>query len=180
MGIFWDSEVVEHKQVTLREPPGGLDLALKNTSDMLSQWELRGYSQWSVIEKVTGRLIGCVGFTIRRDNGPVSISRLGRSALPMGQRLCDRGGDSRAGMGLGIHSDRPYRQPHRHPMMITGRRGSTEGINRLKIARQRARVSVRPSDRAARLSAWSKLEKRVSRAPAPRATSANAARCTLS
>lgn len=45
---------------------------------------------------------------------------------------------------------------------------------------QRARVSVRPSDRAARLSASSKLEKRVSRTPASRATSANAARCTLS
>ena len=31
MGISWDPEVVEQKQVTLREPPGGLDLALKNT-----------------------------------------------------------------------------------------------------------------------------------------------------
>ena len=37
MGIFWDPEVVERKQVTLREPPGGLDLALKNTDSMLRQ-----------------------------------------------------------------------------------------------------------------------------------------------
>jgi RimJ/RimL family protein N-acetyltransferase len=62
MGIFWDPEVVEQKQVTLREPPGGLDLALKNSTDMLRQWQLRGYGQWCVIEKVTGLVIGCVGF----------------------------------------------------------------------------------------------------------------------
>ena len=62
MGIIWDPEVVEQKQVTLREPPGGLDLALKNSNDMLRQWQLRGYGQWSVVEKVTGHVIGCVGF----------------------------------------------------------------------------------------------------------------------
>lgn len=62
MGIMWDPEVVEQKQVTLHEPPGGLDMALKNTSGMLRQWELRGYGQWSVIEKVTGQVVGCVGF----------------------------------------------------------------------------------------------------------------------
>jgi RimJ/RimL family protein N-acetyltransferase len=62
MGILWDPEVVERKQVTLLEPPGGLDLAVKNTKDMLRQWELRGYGHWSVIEKVTGHVIGCVGF----------------------------------------------------------------------------------------------------------------------
>jgi RimJ/RimL family protein N-acetyltransferase len=62
MGILWDPEVVERKQVTLHEPPGGLDLAVKNTSDMLRQWELRGYGQWSVIEKASGLVIGCVGF----------------------------------------------------------------------------------------------------------------------
>jgi RimJ/RimL family protein N-acetyltransferase len=62
MDILWDPEVVEQKQVTLREPPGGLDLALKNTGEMLRQWQLRGYGQWSVIEKATGQVIGCVGF----------------------------------------------------------------------------------------------------------------------
>ena len=62
MGILWDPEVVEQKQVTLREPPAGLDLALKNTSDMIRQWELRGYGQWSVVEKATGHVIGVVGF----------------------------------------------------------------------------------------------------------------------
>jgi RimJ/RimL family protein N-acetyltransferase len=62
MPIFWDPEVVERKQVTLHQPPGGLDLALKNTRDMLRQWELRGYGQWAVVDRVTGDVIGCVGF----------------------------------------------------------------------------------------------------------------------
>lgn len=62
MAIFWDPDVVEQKQVTLTEPPGGLDRALKNTNGMLRQWELRGYGHWCVIEKMTGQLIGCVGF----------------------------------------------------------------------------------------------------------------------
>jgi RimJ/RimL family protein N-acetyltransferase len=62
MGILWDPEVVQRKQVTLREPPGGLDLAVKNTSDMVRQWQRRGYGQWSVVEKRTGQVVGCVGF----------------------------------------------------------------------------------------------------------------------
>lgn len=62
MGILWDPEVVEQRQVTLREPPGGLELALKNVNAMLGQWERRGYGQWSVVEKATGQVIGCVGY----------------------------------------------------------------------------------------------------------------------
>ena len=62
MAVIWDPEVVEQKQVTLHQPPGGLDLALKNTDEMRRQWEVRGYGQWSVVEKLTGDVIGCVGF----------------------------------------------------------------------------------------------------------------------
>ena len=62
MDIFWDPEVVARKQVTLREPPAGIDLATRNTSDMIRQWELRGYGQWSVVEKASGEVVGCVGF----------------------------------------------------------------------------------------------------------------------
>jgi RimJ/RimL family protein N-acetyltransferase len=62
MGIIWDPEVVAQKQVTLFEPPGGLDLAMKNCREMIRQWELRGYGQWSVVEQATGQVIGCVGF----------------------------------------------------------------------------------------------------------------------
>jgi RimJ/RimL family protein N-acetyltransferase len=62
MTIVWDPDVVAEKQVTLTEPPGGLDLALRNTADMLRQWELRGYGQWCIVEKVTGDVVGVVGF----------------------------------------------------------------------------------------------------------------------
>lgn len=62
MAVLWDPEVVARKQVTLYEPPGGLDLALRNTDKMLRQWERRGYGQWSVVERATGQVIGCVGF----------------------------------------------------------------------------------------------------------------------
>jgi len=62
MGIFWDPEVVERKQVTLREPPGGLDRALKNIEAMLRHWQLCGYGHWSVTEKAAGQVIGCIGF----------------------------------------------------------------------------------------------------------------------
>ena len=62
MEIMWDPEIVKWKQVTLYEPPGDLSLALRNTSDMIRQWELRGYGQWAVVENATGYVIGCVGF----------------------------------------------------------------------------------------------------------------------
>ena len=62
MRIFWDPELVARKQVTLTEPPGGLDLALRNTNGMVRQWEQRGYGHWAVVEKATGRVIGVVGF----------------------------------------------------------------------------------------------------------------------
>lgn len=61
MAILWDAEVVEQKQVTLTEPPGAVDLAMKNTGAMLRQWEVRGYGQWCLVEKATARVIGCVG-----------------------------------------------------------------------------------------------------------------------
>jgi RimJ/RimL family protein N-acetyltransferase len=61
MGIIWDPELVQRKQVTLLAPPGGVDLALKNSNEMIRQWQLRGYGQWCVVEKATGHVIGCVG-----------------------------------------------------------------------------------------------------------------------
>ena len=112
MGILWDPEIVEQKQVTLHQPPGDLDLALKNTSDMLRQWELRGYGQWSVVEKATGRVAeSAVSVSIIRSGHPHSESRLGHSPLAMGPRLCDRGGGSGTRMGLGTDPDRQCHQP---------------------------------------------------------------------
>jgi RimJ/RimL family protein N-acetyltransferase len=62
MRVIWDPEVVEQKQVTLYEPPGDLDLAIRNTETMRRQWERRGYGQWSVVEHATEQVIGVVGF----------------------------------------------------------------------------------------------------------------------
>jgi hypothetical protein len=87
-GIFWDPEVVEQKQVTLLEPPGTLDQALKNTQDMIRHWELRGYGHWSVIEKVTGQVIGCVA-VYHPQREWRSRSRLGVPPFTMGSRVCD-------------------------------------------------------------------------------------------
>ena len=40
--------VVEREAGHSCSEPGGLDLAFKNTRDMLRQWELRGYGrQWA-------------------------------------------------------------------------------------------------------------------------------------
>ncbi len=61
MGIFWDPEVVEKKQVTLTEAPGDLDLARRKTASLVGHWESRGFGLWTVVEKASGEVIGCVG-----------------------------------------------------------------------------------------------------------------------
>ena len=62
MEIIWDPEVVEKKQVTLTEPPGGIELARGKVEGTIRHWELRGYGQWTVVESATGQIVGCVGF----------------------------------------------------------------------------------------------------------------------
>jgi RimJ/RimL family protein N-acetyltransferase len=61
MEIFWDPEVVEKKQVTLTEAPGDIDLARRKTAALVDHWDSRGYGLWTVVEKATGQVIGCVG-----------------------------------------------------------------------------------------------------------------------
>jgi RimJ/RimL family protein N-acetyltransferase len=62
MEMHQDPEVLELKQVTQTQPPGGIDLALRNVERMLRHWEVRGYGQWAVAEKATSEVVGCVGF----------------------------------------------------------------------------------------------------------------------
>ena len=62
LAIHQDPEVVALKHVTLTEPPGGVDVAVRNIDRILRHWESRGYGQWAVVEKATGQVIGCVGF----------------------------------------------------------------------------------------------------------------------
>jgi RimJ/RimL family protein N-acetyltransferase len=61
MEIFWDPEVVEKKQVTLTEAPGDVGLARRKTARLIEHWESRGYGLWTVVEKASGQVIGCVG-----------------------------------------------------------------------------------------------------------------------
>jgi RimJ/RimL family protein N-acetyltransferase len=61
MDILWDPEVVEKKQVTVTEAPGDIDLARRKTATLRDHWESRGYGLWTVVEKASGQVIGCVG-----------------------------------------------------------------------------------------------------------------------
>jgi RimJ/RimL family protein N-acetyltransferase len=60
--IHQDPEAIELKQVTLLEAPGGIDLALRNIERMHRHWRRCGYGQWTVVEKASNEVIGCVGF----------------------------------------------------------------------------------------------------------------------
>ena len=59
MRIHQDPEVVP--SITLAAPVGDVTLAWRNVALMLGHWQLRGYGQWSVVEKQTGDVIGRVG-----------------------------------------------------------------------------------------------------------------------
>ena len=61
MEIFWDPEVVEKRQVTLTEAPGDLALAQRKTTALVDHWAAKGYGLWTVIEKSSGQVVGCVG-----------------------------------------------------------------------------------------------------------------------
>jgi len=67
MEIFWDAEVVEKKQVTLTEAPGDLELARRKTASLIDHWDSRGYGLWTVVEKASGQVIGCVGLQMWKD-----------------------------------------------------------------------------------------------------------------
>ncbi len=61
MAILWDPEVVEKKQVTLTEAPGDVELARRKTASLVEHWDSRGYGLWTVVEKASEQIIGCVG-----------------------------------------------------------------------------------------------------------------------
>jgi len=48
-------------RVTLTAPPTDLQGAWRNIAMMVGHWYLRGYGQWTVLEKRTGEVIGRVG-----------------------------------------------------------------------------------------------------------------------
>jgi RimJ/RimL family protein N-acetyltransferase len=61
MDFMWDPEVVKKKQVTLTEAPGDLELARRKTTALVDHWESKRFGLWTVVEKSSGQVIGCVG-----------------------------------------------------------------------------------------------------------------------
>jgi RimJ/RimL family protein N-acetyltransferase len=58
-------EIHEHPDVTkyvvTGASPGGITGAWRSIATMLGHWQLRGYGQWTVVEKATGEIVGRVG-----------------------------------------------------------------------------------------------------------------------
>jgi [ribosomal protein S5]-alanine N-acetyltransferase len=73
MEIHQDPEVLEQGLVTLTAPPGGIESALRNVDRMLRHWQRYGYGQWSVVEKQTDLVIGCVGFFCCLDQPEIEL-----------------------------------------------------------------------------------------------------------
>lgn len=59
MEIHHDPQAI--KYVVFGAAPGGISAAWRNIAMMLGHWQLRGYGQWTVVEKRTGEVIGRVG-----------------------------------------------------------------------------------------------------------------------
>ena len=59
MEIHQDPEAMKH--VISTAPPGGITVAWRNVAMMIGHWHLRGYGQWTVVEKSSGEVIGRVG-----------------------------------------------------------------------------------------------------------------------
>jgi RimJ/RimL family protein N-acetyltransferase len=59
MEIHQDPEVV--KSILLTAPLGGITVAWRNIAMMVGHWHLRGYGQWTVLEKASGEVVGRVG-----------------------------------------------------------------------------------------------------------------------
>jgi RimJ/RimL family protein N-acetyltransferase len=57
--IHEDPAVVQH--VVFAAPPGGITVAWRNVAMMIGHWHLRGYGQWTVVEKASDQVVGRVG-----------------------------------------------------------------------------------------------------------------------
>jgi RimJ/RimL family protein N-acetyltransferase len=58
-------EIHEHPDVTkyvvTSATPGGITGAWRSIAMMLGHWQMRGYGQWTVVDKSTGEIVGRVG-----------------------------------------------------------------------------------------------------------------------
>jgi RimJ/RimL family protein N-acetyltransferase len=60
MDIHQDPRVV--RGVEFVAPPGGIVTAWRNVAYMVGHWQLRGFGEWTVVERTTQDVIGRVGF----------------------------------------------------------------------------------------------------------------------
>ena len=103
MDFIWDPEVVEKKQVTLTEAPGDVELARRKTSALVDHWASKRFGLWTVVEKSSGQVIGCVGLQewtrlARRR------TRLGHPPVTVESGICHRGRARGARMDMGQHA----------------------------------------------------------------------------
>jgi RimJ/RimL family protein N-acetyltransferase len=59
--IHEDPDVV--KTLTVVSPLSGLTVAWRNVALLIGHWQIRGYGEWTVIERHTGEVIGRVGLS---------------------------------------------------------------------------------------------------------------------
>ena len=71
--IHMDPEVLEQGLVTLTAPPGGIEVARRNIDRILRHWKHYNYGQWSVVDRATGLVIGCVGFFHREEHAETEL-----------------------------------------------------------------------------------------------------------
>ena len=74
MEIHQDPVVVAEGLVTATAPPGGIDVALQVIDSMLRHWKRHNYGRWSVVERATNEVNGCVGFFHRDGESDIEIS----------------------------------------------------------------------------------------------------------
>ena len=59
MDIHQDPDVI--KYVLIGNPAAGITAAWRSVAIMVGHWHLRGYGQWTVVEKRDGQIVGRVG-----------------------------------------------------------------------------------------------------------------------
>ena len=109
MAIHEDPEVVQH--VVFGAPPGGITVAWRNVAMMVGHWHLRGYGQWTVVEKGSGEVIGRVGLW-NPEGWPGYRARLDHPARAVGPGIRHGSGARGPRLGVGPRRDRSHHQHH--------------------------------------------------------------------
>jgi RimJ/RimL family protein N-acetyltransferase len=60
-------------RIPLLTPRGDISVAWRNIALMIGHWYLRGYGEWTVVEIVTGEIVGRVGFNHPEGAGGIEL-----------------------------------------------------------------------------------------------------------